>query len=177
MDVDERLKKDMGVARRSRELDDQTVSGDRELSDDERLEMFRTTLFDAALPDLPDIPGFHVCWLSTTHPTDTIHKRIRLGYQPIQAADIPGMDFASVKTGEWAGLVGVNEMVAFKLPMRLYQAYMKEAHFDAPNREAGKLTDTADFLREQANRDGGKLIEGDGLQDLRRTSSAPADFV
>lgn len=177
MDVDERLKKDMGVGRRARELDDREINGDRELSDDDRLEMFRASLFNDALPDLPNIPGYHVCWLSTTHPSDTIHKRIRLGYEPVKPEDVPGMEHASLKTGEWAGLLGINEMVAFKLPQRLYQAYMKEAHFDAPNREAGKLTDTADFLKDQANRDGGKLIEGDGLQDLRRTQSAPSTFA
>ena len=30
----------------------------------------------SALPKVPDIPGFHLCWLSTTNSYDTIDKRI-----------------------------------------------------------------------------------------------------
>lgn len=177
MEVDERLKKEQGADRRSRELDDRTILENRDLSDDDRLEMFRSQMHSSVLPDLPNIPGYHVCWLTTQNPRDPIHRRVMLGYQPIEAKDLPGMDFISLKTGEYAGCIGINEMVAFKLPMKLYQGFMKEAHYDAPNREEGKLTETADFLREQASRDGGKLIEGDGLQDLRRGSPALRDFA
>jgi hypothetical protein len=63
-------------------------------------------------------------------------------------------------------------MVAFKLPMDLYQMYMKEAHHDAPLREEGKLTDAADFLRSQAEQSGGALIEDEGFQDIRRGQNA-----
>ncbi len=165
--TDERLKKELGAGRQSREMEDRQVVENREVTDDDRLEMFRAQLFNDALPDLPDMPGYHVCWLTTTNPRDPIHRRIQLGYEPIKAAEVPGMEFASVKQGEWSGLIGVNEMIAFKLPMSLYQRFMQEAHHDAPLREENKLAETAEIMRQQAEGSGSTLFEGDGLQEMR----------
>lgn len=165
--TDERLKKELGVGRQSREMEDRQVIENREVTDDDRLEMFRAQLFNDALPDLPDMPGYHMCWLTTTNPRDPIHRRIQLGYEPIKASDVPGMEFASVKTGEWAGLIGVNEMIAFKLPETLYQRFMQEAHHDAPLREENKLAETAEIMRQQAEGSGSTLFEGDGLMEMR----------
>ena len=166
MNVDDRLKKELGASRRNREADDRKVVENRAVSEDDRLEMFRQQLFNDALPDLPELPGYHTIWLTTTNPRDSIHRRIRLGYEPIKPEEIPGMEYASIKTGEWAGFVGVNEMLAFKLPMSLYQKFMQEAHHDAPLREENKLAETAEIMREQAARAGAKLIEGDGMTDM-----------
>lgn len=165
--TDERLKKELGVGRQSREMEDRQVTENREVTDDDRLEMFRAQLFNDALPDLPNIPGYHMCWLTTTNPRDPIHRRIQLGYEPIKASEVPGMEFASVKTGEWAGMVGVNEMIAFKLPETLYQRFMQEAHHDAPLREENKLAETAEIMRQQAEGSGSTLFEGDGLMEMR----------
>ena len=165
--TDERLKKELGAGRQSREMEDRQVVENREVTDDDRLEMFRAQLFNDALPDLPDMPGYHVCWLTTTNPRDPIHRRIQLGYEPIKAAEVPGMEFASVKTGEWSGLIGVNEMIAFKLPTSLYQRFMQEAHHDAPLREENKLAETAEIMRQQAEGSGSTLFEGDGLMEMR----------
>jgi hypothetical protein len=170
---DERLKRTADPARISRDMQERKVQQNREISDDERIEMFRQQFYQSQLPDLPKIDGYHTCWLTTTNPRDSIQMRIRLGYEPITAADVPGWDYVTLKTGEYAGMIGVNEMVAFKLPMRLYQAFMQEAHFHAPNREAEKLTAMADTLRDQAEQLGGKLIEGDGYQALRESPSRP----
>ena len=165
--TDERLKKELGVGRQSREMEDRQVIENREVTDDDRLEMFRAQLFNDALPDLPNIPGYHMCWLTTTNPRDPIHRRIQLGYEPIKAAEVPGMEFASIKTGEWAGMIGVNEMIAFKLPETLYQRFMQEAHHDAPLREENKLAETAEIMRQQAEGSGSTLFEGDGLMEMR----------
>jgi hypothetical protein len=165
--TDERLKKELGAGRQSREVEDRKVSENRSVTDDDRLEMFRAQLFNDALPDLPDMPGYHVCWLTTTNPRDPIHRRIQLGYEPIKADEVPGMEFASIKTGEWSGLIGVNEMIAFKLPLGLYQRFMQEAHHDAPLREENKLAETAEIMRQQAEGSGSTLFEGDGLQEMR----------
>jgi hypothetical protein len=86
------------------------------------------------------------------------------------------MEYATMKTGEWAGHIAVNEMLAFKLPMSLYEKYMQEAHHDAPAREEGHLADQTEGLREQAMRDGGRLIEGDGMSDLRRDAPVRGVF-
>ncbi len=165
--TDERLKKELGVGRQSREMEDRQVTENREVTDDDRLEMFRAQLFNDALPDLPNIPGYHMCWLTTTNPRDPIHRRIQLGYEPIKASEVPGMEFASIKTGEWSGMIGVNEMIEFKLPEALYQRFMQEAHHDAPLREENKLAETAEIMRQQAEGSGSTLFEGDGLMEMR----------
>lgn len=174
--TDERLKRELDVGRRTRAAEDRKVTEQRELSDDDRLEMFRAQLFNDALPDLPPIEGYHMCWLTTTNPRDPIHRRMQLGYEPVRPEEVPGMVHATIKTGEWSGMVGVNEMLAFKLPMSLYQRYMREAHHDAPLREEAALSETADRIRGQAEGDKVTISEGEGLQDLRRTVSAPALF-
>jgi hypothetical protein len=173
---DDRLKKELGVGRRSRAMDDRNVTERREVSEDDRLEMFRQQLFNDALPDLPELPGYHMCWLTTTNPRDPIHRRMQLGYEPVRPEEIPGMEYASIKTGEYAGMIGVNEMLAFKLPMSLYQKFMQEAHHDAPLREEDKLAETANLMREQAARMGASLIEGDGMADLRQEAPARGMF-
>ena len=167
--TDERLKKTKDVGREDRAMEDRAVTENREVSDDDRLAMFRQQFFQAALPDLPNIPGYHVCWLTTTNPRDTINMRMRLGYEPVKPEDIPGWEASTVKSGEWQGLIGVNEMLAFKLPLSLYEKYMQEAHHDAPTRELEKLSDTADFLQQQAESSGSYLVEGDGMQDMRQS--------
>jgi len=162
---DERLKKS-AENRTDRAMEDRAVSENRSLTDDERVEMFRQQMFQSALPDLPKIPGYHACWLTTTNPRDSIQVRLRLGYEPIKPEDIPGWEYVTVKTGEWAGFIGVNEMLAFKLPVSLYEKYMQEAHHDAPMREEEKLSDTAEFMQQQARASGSNLSMGDGMSDL-----------
>jgi hypothetical protein len=98
--------------------------------------------------------------------------RIRLGYEPVKPEEIPGWEHVAIKTGEWAGFVGVNEMLAFKLPLSLYEKYMTEAHHDAPLREEEKLSDTAEFLQQQARASGSHVSLGDGMSSLAEERSA-----
>ena len=174
--MDDRLKKELGNSRQSRAAGDRLVTENREMTDDERLEMFRMNLYNDHLPNIPDIPGYHVCWLTTTNKSDTIQQRSRLGYELIRAEDVPGMELVTQKTGEYAGCVAVNEMLAAKLPLSLYYRYMQEAHHDAPLREENKLAETAQIMREQAARAGGQLIEGDGMTDMYDPAPRPAAF-
>ncbi len=170
-DTDNRLKKpsdfDVAGRRETRQTEERSVTENRDLTEDDRLEMFRNQLFNDALPDLPEIPGYHLCWLTTTNPRDPIHRRMQLGYEPVKPSEVPGMEYASLKTGDWAGFIGVNEMLAFKLPLSLYHKFMQEAHYDAPLREEQKLAEVADSIREQAERAGAKLLEDEGYQELR----------
>ena len=53
--------------------------------------------------------------------------------------------------------------------MSLYQKFMQEAHHDAPLREEEKLAEVADMVREQAERAGSVVYEGDGLSEMRAT--------
>lgn len=146
-----RRKKSPSKARQPRAASNrQSANQARVLSDEERLDEFRKSFFQSVLPDLPPIPGYHVCWLTTTNPRDSIPGRVRLGYEPVQAKDVPGWEYASMKTGEYAGCIGVNEMLAFKLPMSLYEAYMREAHHTQPLFEEEKLSSVLETIREEA---------------------------
>lgn len=138
--TDTRLNSETSGVRADRRMEDRNVTQDRELSDDERVEEFRQQFFQSALPDIPKIDGYHVCWLTTENPRDPIHSRIRLGYEPIKASDIPGWDHASIKTGEWEGCIGVNEMIAFKIPLELYEQYMRINHHEQPLEEEKALS-------------------------------------
>ena len=174
---DERLTKSAGETRGRRAMQDRAVTQNREISDDERVEMFRQQFFQSSLPDLPKIPGWHMCWLTTTNPRDSIHMRMRLGYEPVKPEDIPGWEYATLKTGDWAGFIGVNEMLAFKLPISLYEKYMQEAHHDAPLREEEKLTDTAEFMEQQARASGSRMDAGDGMTEIGQRRSAQFELT
>ena len=151
--TDTRLNSDLSGARASRHMRDRNVTQARELSDDERVAEFRQQYFQSALPDIPRIDGYHVCWLTTDNPRDPIHSRIRLGYEPIKTHDIPGWEHASIKTGEWAGCIGVNEMVAFKIPLELYEQYMYINHHEQPLSEEEKLSSQIREMEAEMNRE------------------------
>ena len=173
---DERLKKAAGDDRTSRAMEDRAVTESRELSDDDRVAMFQNSFFTERLPNLPAIPGYHVVWLTTTNAGDSIANRIRLGYEPIKAEDIPGWDYVSIKSGEYQGFIGVNEMLAFKLRDSLYQRYMLEVHHNAPNREAGKMTDTLKFIQDQKQKKGSVAEISEGFDEMLNPQSRPPTF-
>lgn len=164
------------VSRRSREADDREVIGDREISDDDRIAMFQQQHFNDILPNLPKLPGFHVCWLSTNHPNDTIATRTRWGYTPILASEVPGFAVENAKTAQDDGLLRINEMVAYKLPERLYEAYMQEYHHTRPANEAASIASQMEQLREDARGEGGDIEMGDGMEELRRSAPSKGKF-
>jgi len=171
-----RLNKSESGARTDRAMKDRAVTGNREVTDAERLTMFQNTLFQAALPDLPKIPGFHCCWLTTTNPRDSIQSRMNLGYEPITPEDMPGWNHATLKTGDYVGCIGVNEMVAFKLPLSLYQMYMQHAHHDEPHFQEQKLVDSLEETKESAskiNRKARKTFLEDGSAELGEALPVP----
>jgi len=100
---DVRLKTELGAGRADRETEDRKVTENREVTDDDRLEMFRQQLFNDALPDLPNLAGWHVCWLTTTNSRDPIHRRMQLGYQPVTSAEAMGLEYATQKLGSGSG--------------------------------------------------------------------------
>lgn len=144
---------------------DEREHQEREFTDDERLELFRMSMFQNQLPILPDIPGHHLCWLTTTNPRDSIHGRLQLGYKLVTTDDVPGWEHAALTSGQYAGCIGVNEMLAAKLPLRLYELYMTEAHHNQPLAEEGKLRATLDAIKEQAGK-GVSVIPEEGTAAL-----------
>ena len=107
-------------------------------SSDKRRKMWKHEWVQSALPSFPDIPGWHVCWLSTTRRYDSIEKRISLGYIPVKAEEMPSMKNNRVKTGAHKGFIACNEMLLYKIPMDLYLEIMSHSHHEAPLEEAHK---------------------------------------
>lgn len=165
---EDRVRRSGSEERESRAMNDRAITENRMLTDEERIEMFRMQHFQHVLPDIPRIPGYHTCWLSTNNQSDTIAHRMRLGYEPITREDVPGWNFdaVSLKTGEYAGLIGINEMVAFKITDKLYQAYMREAHHEAPNRQAEKLVSDVEAIKAQAKANKTYIDTFDGQDEL-----------
>jgi hypothetical protein len=126
----------------------------------------------SALPKVPDIPGWHLCWLSTTNSYDTIDKRIRLGYVPVMADELPGFENYRVKAGEHVGHISCNEMLLFKLPMDIYQKVMTRLHYTKPLEEAEKIKVDVNSLQGQRDSNGKVLLqmEGRGIDDIDRQS-------
>jgi hypothetical protein len=138
----------------------------RKASKQELISRFRTEMFNNVLPKVPDIPGFHLCWLSANSSYDTIQHRETIGYELVKPSEIPGFDHVIMKDGPHAGYVGLKEMVLAKLPLDLYHEYMRIAHHDRPNEEQGKLRDTLRFIQDTAREGGADVYIGDGTNDM-----------
>ncbi len=174
---DDRIKKDLSVGgRESRATQDVTLRGaatDEMASAQERRRMFRSEWVQESLPKPPDIPGFHLCWLSTTNGYDPIHKRMRMGYQPVRIEEVPGFENYQVKAGEHEGFVACNEMLLYKLPEDVYQSIMEELHHYAPQDEADKIRVQAENLpRDSRGRPLG-MVEGEGINEMDKPKTAP----
>lgn len=161
--------------RGSRKSVDREVTQNREMTEKDRLEAFRNALFKDVLPDLPEIPGYHLCWLSTTHSSDSIASRLALGYELLRPEDIPSFKYACMKTAEFGEVVQVKEMIAAKISLGLYRGYMSINHHERPAEAEGKLSMDVKDIKEKAKAHGGSVIEGDGTQELHR--SAPSHGV
>ena len=156
------------------EEDERDGQDERDMTDEEYLALFRDSINQSVLPDLPEIPGFHTFWATTTNSRDTVQNRLRMGYTFIKASDFPGWDASSVKTGEYAGVIGQNEMIAMKIPMRRYQLYMQEVHHRQPLAEESKIAAMVDNLRENAARDKGRIMDvGDGTDAIVQEAKVP----
>jgi hypothetical protein len=174
--MDERIKKTQDATRltRSAEVQPAREAADASLvSSQERRKMFRE-FSQEALPTPPAIPGWHFIWLSTTNQYDPIYKRERMGYEPVKAEEVPGYTNYRVKSGEFEGLVAVNEMLLFKIPQDIYQEIMEEYHHNMPLEEEEMLKAN---IEKMADRDssGKRLgsIEGDGIGSLGQRVKTP----
>jgi hypothetical protein len=175
--VDERLKKDLTAGgRESRASQDSRRDSSTEMlaSTKERRRMFRSEWVQESLPSPPPIPGFHVCWLSTTNGYDPIHKRLRMGYTAVKIEEVPGFENYKVKAGEHEGFVACNEMLLYKIPEDIYQEIMAELHHYAPQDEADKIRIQAEQV--QGSDSNGKRLgqlEGEGIQSLDQARPVP----
>lgn len=105
----------------------------------QRQRMLRDEFTQEALPRVPEIPGWHLCWLSTTNSYDPIHKRMRLGYVPVKVGELPGFESLKMNSGEFAGCISCNEMLLFKIPAERYLEIMDLFHHTMPAEEEEAL--------------------------------------
>ena len=175
--MDARIKKNITAGRESRSSEDQSRAAPETsfASSEERRKAFRAEWTQEALPTPPPIPGYHLCWLSTTNQYDPIHKRMRMGYEPVKADELSGFDSYKVKAGEHVGFVSCNEMVLYKLPEDVYQDLMLELHYYAPRDEQEKIKVQQEQLLGARDSNGKLLVsvEGDGMGSKSSVARLP----
>lgn len=148
-------------------------SKSREMSDDERVDLLRMSFFQSALPDIPPIEGHHVCWLTTTNPRDSIIARERLGYTLIRASELPHFEFPAQRGGQFDGCIMINEMIAAKIPLRLFQRFMANNHHQEPLREEERIVYSNEAKKAQAQQHGAVMIESPAVVALGKDPGIP----
>ena len=167
-DLDDRL-----ADRAAEAVNSRATASESDIARKERLDAFRDKWQNSALPDLPKdaIPGFHLCWLSTTNTYDSIDKRMALGYEPVKAAEL-GKGFETLgkmSSGKFEGCVSCNEMVLFKLPEDIYQEVMRMLHLEDPLEHQRNITSQVRGAAE-TGKGGRSLLEG-GLLEMEKESA------
>jgi len=172
-DIDERL------ADRVQETKDRIATVGEKDSNRERIEAFRDRWQNSALPEIPGgtIPGFHLCWLSTTNNYDSIDKRMALGYEPVKAAEL-GKGFEALgkmSSGKFEGCVSCNEMVLFKLPEEIYQEVMRMMHLEDPLEHQRNITASVRSTA-QDGKGGRSILEGGVLEMEKEAAKANSNI-
>jgi hypothetical protein len=123
----------------------------------ERRRLIREEWQQTALPKPPEIPGFHVCWLTTSSGVDTIHRRLKLGYALVRKDEYQDFQAENVQSGsnQYADYVTCNEMVLGKIPIDIYQAAMSEFHHYGPQQEEAAIRSRMQAKQEEINREAG----------------------
>lgn len=169
-----RFEETPGRESRSSEDDERKHDGTI-LNEAERRRLLRDEFKQEALPQVPKIPGMHVCWLSTTNGQDPIPRRTRLGYVPVRYDEVPGLDATyRMRSGEFDGCVAVNEMVLFKVPLEMYQTIMNEYHHDQPL-EAEEMIVNQIRANQEVDHQGRPLVhEEEGMSNLVQRARRPS---
>ena len=173
--MDSRLKKSLSAGGRETRASEDASRAAPEgkfMSAQERRKMWSDEWTQSALPKVPELPGWHLCWLSTTNSYDSIDKRLRLGYVPVMADEFPGFDNYRVKAGEQTGFIACNEMILYKLPMEIYQEAMLQMHHELPMDEADKVRLQVEQLQGNRDSNGKSLVnvEGEGFGEFDRNN-------
>ena len=179
--MESRLKKSLeagGRYDRASEDADRSAPENKFISSQERRRMWSEEWTQSALPKVPHLDGWHLCWLSTTNSYDSIDKRMRLGYVPVKADEMPGFEDYRVKSGEHTGHISCNEMLLFKIPMDIYQEVMLYQHHERPREEAEKIKVQMENLQGQRDSNGRPLVsvEGEGFGSIERHPNSPPVF-
>ena len=174
--MDSRLKKNLSAGGRENRaiLDPSREAPEKQFaSSEEHLNMWKNEWTQSALPDVPEIKGYHLCWLSSTNSYDSIDKRIRLGYVPVKQEEVNGFENYRVKAGEHVGFIACNEMLLCKIPMDVYQDLMLHMHHELPMEEGDKIKLQVEQMQVQRDSSGRSLtqVEGDGFGNFDQNAS------
>lgn len=148
----------------------------KEVTDDERVEMLRQSMFQSSLPDLPKIPGYHTCWLTTANPRDPIVRREQIGYTLIKATELPGWEYSASKGGSYDGCIMINEMIAAKITTSLFERFMSNNHHEEPLFQEEQLVRKTQEKVEEAASYGGQLIPSPAMVELGKDPGLTATF-
>lgn len=143
------------------------------VADEERFLNFVDSQNQSVLPDLPSMPGYHVCWLTTSNPRDSITMRLNWGYEILTPGMVPGWQSPTIKNGDHGPCIMVNEMIAARIRLPLYRKMMRHLHHDLPLSEEEKLKSAVEGMKENAARSGGRLDIGDGTAEIVQRASVP----
>jgi hypothetical protein len=152
-------------------------------TDPARRRAYREKWAQTHLPNLPVRDGWHRCWVSINHPTDTPARRLALGYRIITLEQLKtegtswAPEAASVKdAGSIEGAVRWREMVGMECTEDDYQEYMREFHHDQPRDMARDIYEPLMALQERAGDAGGRITVGDGFKEMQKFRRSPKQF-
>ena len=138
------------------------------VSDDEIEQMLRDEYENNSLASPPPLPGFHLCWLTTTSQYDTTQKRNRLGYVPVMRSEMPDFDPSMGKEIEqYEGMISCNELILHKIPMRRYQVMMNLFHHKNPLASESAILQSIKDNNGKADTNGGEAESG--IDNLERS--------
>lgn len=144
------------------------------MSDEDFVRLVRDEFEQTALPTPPPLPGWHLCWLTTTSQYDSISKRQRIGYRPVRRDELPGFDPSNGQgLQDFAGVVTCNEMVLHKIPERYYQKMMEYFHHKRPLEDQRATLEKVKVQvdGEEQDQTGRDLTEmGNGYLDMERSA-------
>lgn len=142
--------------------------------DDDMIDQFINGFARDVLPLPKDTHEWHYCWLTTTNQRDPIHGRLRLGYRLVGKDEFPDLRGYHLMSGEYAGHVGLNEMVLGKISMPRYQKIMRRFHHDHPRDEERAIKERVLALQADINaKRGAHVAHLMGMQSIERTERAP----
>lgn len=167
----------------SREFSNRDWENANAPTDPARRRAFRERWSQTHLPNLPVKDGWHRCWVSTNHPTDTPARRIALGYHIIKLEELEkegagwAPEASSVKDGsQLDGVVRWREMVAMQCPEEDYQDYMREFHHDLPRDMARDIFEPLQDTAERVGEAGGRVNFGEGFKEMQQFKRPPRQF-
>lgn len=156
--------------------EDYSVKSDGEMSDEEYIRRFRVSLVNNILPDLPKIPGYHLCWVpqNSNNQYDTVDFRKRVGYSVVKPEEVPNFMVGNNRSGQHEGCVSYNELILVKIPDRLYQLYMRDSHHTQPIEQERVIKQNIVAIEDKEGQSAARdLNEMTGINNLARKVATP----